>query len=394
MNANSVDRLGSATPADVLRLIRAGHARTRGDLQRLTGMARSTVAQRIDALTEHGLVVTGQDSVSSGGRPSSTLLFNHRAGLVLSADCGATHTRTAVFDLGLNVVAEEVSDLNIADGPVAVLNWLAARFTELLMTAGDEAHRLLAIGIGLPGPVEHATGKPVAPPIMPGWDGFDVPHYLQQTFPVPVLVDNDVNLMGLGEAAIAYPHVSPLAFVKVGTGIGCGIITGGRVFHGAHGAAGDIGHIRVTDHHDVVCWCGNVGCLEAVAGGKALVANLHESGARTNSDVVDRVLAGDAAAVRAVRNAGREIGGVLAGLVSTINPAVIVLGGQIADAGQYLLAGVRETIYARSLPLGTRDLEVTRSRLADRAGITGAAMMTTEHVLAADSIDALVGAVR
>lgn len=394
MNANGVDRSGGATPADVLRLIRAGHARTRGDLQRLTGMARSTVAQRIDALAERGLVVTGQASVSSGGRPSSTLLFNHSAGLVLTADCGATHTRTAIFDLGLNVVAEEVSDLNIADGPVAVLDWLADRFTALLTTIGGQARRVMAIGIGLPGPVEHATGKPVAPPIMPGWDGFDVPLYLQQTFSVPVLVDNDVNLMALGEAAIAHPLVSPLAFVKVGTGIGCGIITGGRVFHGAHGAAGDIGHIRVTDHHDVVCWCGNVACLEAVAGGKALVAKLHGSGARTNGDVVDLVLAGDAAAVRAVRNAGREIGGVLAGLVSTLNPAVIVLGGQIADAGQYLLAGVRETIYARSLPLGTRDLEVTRSQLADRAGITGAAMMTTEHVLAAESIDALLGAVR
>lgn len=389
MNANGAERLGGASPADVLKLIRGGEARTRGDLQRLTGMARSTVAQRIEALAEHGLVVTGHDSVSSGGRPSSTLLFNHQAGLVLTADCGATHTRSAVFDLGLNVLAEDVSDLSIADGPEAVLDWLAAKFGALLATVEAPVHRVMAIGIGLPGPVEHATGKPVAPPIMPGWDGFDVPQYLQQTYPVPVLVDNDVNLMALGEAAVAYPQVSPLAFVKVGTGIGCGIITNATVFHGAHGAAGDIGHIRAADHHDVVCWCGNVGCLEAVAGGKALVAHLHDIGVRTNSDVVERVLAGDAAAVRAVRNAGREIGGVLAGLVSTINPAVIVLGGQIAEAGQYLLAGVREAIYARSLPLGTRDLEVTRSRLADRAGITGAAIMTTEKVLTDDAIDAL-----
>jgi predicted NBD/HSP70 family sugar kinase len=288
------------------------------------------------------------------------------------------------------VLAEEVSDLNIADGPVAVLNWLIDRFTALLSTVDAPVQRVMAIGIGLPGPVEHATGKPVAPPIMPGWDGFDVPHYLQQTFPVPVLVDNDVNLMALGEAAVAYPGVSPLAFVKVGTGIGCGIVTGGTVFHGAHGAAGDIGHIRAADHHDVICWCGNVGCLEAVAGGKALVGALHDTGVRTNSDVVERVLAGDADAVRAARNAGREIGGVLAGLVSTINPAVIVLGGQIADAGQYLLAGVREAIYARSLPLGTRDLKVTRSQLADRAGVTGAAIMTTENLLTGDAIDALL----
>lgn len=392
MNANGADRSGGASPADVLRLIRGGQARTRGDLQRITGLARSTVSQRIDALTERGLLVTGHDSVSSGGRPSSTLLFNHQAGLVLGADCGATHTRMAVFDLGLNVLAEEVSDRNIADGPVAVLNWLTERFTALLSTVEAPVHRVMAIGIGLPGPVEHATGKPVAPPIMPGWDGFDVPHYLQQSFPVPVLVDNDVNLMALGEAAVAYPGVSPLAFVKVGTGIGCGIVTSGTVFHGAHGAAGDIGHIRAADHHDVVCWCGNVGCLEAVAGGKALVSALHDTGVRTNGDVVNRVLAGDAGAVRAVRNAGREIGGVLAGLVSMINPAVIVIGGQISDAGQYLLAGVQEAIYARSLPLGTRDLEVTRSKLGDRAGVTGAAIMTTENLLTVDAIDALLAA--
>ena len=392
MNGNRTDgpRPSSGSAAEVLRLIRSGNARTRGDLQRITGMARSTVAQRIETLSGRGLVISGADSSSSGGRPPGTLVFNHEAGVVLSADCGATHTRIAVFDLGLNVLAEEVFDIEIAQGPLLVLDWLVERFGALLDRAGVAPASVMAVGVGLPGPVAHASGTPVAPPIMPGWDGFDVPGRLQTSYPVPVLVDNDVNLMALGESAVAYPEVSPLVYIKVGTGIGCGIVHRASVFHGAQGAAGDIGHIRAADHHDVVCWCGNQGCLEAVAGGKALVEALHHDGVRSNHDVVERVLAGDAAAVRVVRSAGRELGGVLAGLVSTINPAVIVIGGQIAEAGQYLLAGVREVIYARSLPLGTRDLEIVRSQLGDRAGITGAAIMAIEHVLAPDSIDSML----
>jgi predicted NBD/HSP70 family sugar kinase len=204
-----------------------------------------------------------------------------------------------------------------------------------------------------------------------------------------VLVDNDVNIMARGEHWMHWREIDHLLMIKVGTGIGCGIVAGGEIHRGARGAAGDIGHIRATAREDVVCRCGNIGCLEAVAGGQALAARLAETGldASHSRDVVRLVRAGDATAVRMVRDAGRTLGEVLAGTVNFFNPAVIVVGGDIAEAHAQLLAGVREGIFSRSLPLATRDLRIVPSRLSDRAGVIGAAIMAVEHILAPDTVD-------
>jgi predicted NBD/HSP70 family sugar kinase len=181
-----------------------------------------------------------------------------------------------------------------------------------------------------------------------------------------------------------------LLFVKIGTGIGSGIVAGGHVHRGADGAAGDIGHIHVQDHDEVACRCGNFGCLEAVAGGLALANRLQAIGLPTRSsrDVVQQVLAGQHDAVRAVRKAGHEIGGVLAACVNILNPAVIVIGGDIAAAGEPLLAGIREVVYRRSLPLATGRLRIVPAGLGDSAGIVGAAVMVLEAILAPAAIDA------
>ena len=225
---------------------------------------------------------------------------------------------------------------------------------------------------------------------MPGWNHYPVSERLSQHFGVPALVDNDVNIMAVGEHWVNWRDEAFLLFVKIGTGIGSGIVAGGHVHRGADGAAGDIGHIHVRDHDDVVCRCGNVGCLEAVAGGRALANRLHELGLPTRSsrDVVHQVLAGQHDAVRLVRQAGLEIGGVLAACVNILNPAVIVIGGDIAAAGEPLLAGIREVVYRRSLPLATGRLRIVPAGLGDSAGIVGAAVMVLEAILAPAAIDA------
>jgi predicted NBD/HSP70 family sugar kinase len=218
---------------------------------------------------------------------------------------------------------------------------------------------------------------------MPGWDGFPVADWLEEHFACPVLVDNDVNVMALGEREHYYPHEKQFMFVKVGTGIGAGLIVDGRLHRGAQGSAGDIGHIYLPGHDEVVCECGNTGCLEAVAGGRALARRLRAQGvdAAGSRDVVAQVIAGNTDAVLAVREAGRELGLVLAGLVNAINPALIVLGGAIAAAGDHLLAGVREVIYRRSPPLATRNLRIVASAAGGRAGVIGAAVMITDEIL-------------
>ena len=317
------------------------------------------------------------------------LAFNHEAGVVLVADLGATHSRMAVSDLAGTPLAEATQDLDIGLGPSEVLSRVATSFDALLAEAGRYYTEVRGIGIGVPGPVEFASGRPVNPPIMPGWDGFDIPGWFADRHAAPVLVDNDVNIMARGEHWVHWRSTSHLLLVKVGTGIGCGIVAEGDIHRGARGAAGDIGHIRATSSEDVICRCGNIGCLEAIAGGQALADRLAEAGrdAANSRDVVRLVRNGDATAIRMVRDAGRTLGEVLAGTVNFFNPAVIVIGGDIAEAHAQLLAGVREGIFSRSLPLATRDLRIVPSRLGDRAGITGAAITAIEHVLSPAAVD-------
>jgi predicted NBD/HSP70 family sugar kinase len=381
-------------PGALLQLVRDGTATTRAELARHTGLARSTVAQRVDALIAADLVYEAGGSQSTGGRPPTTLAFKHDAGVALVADLGATHARLALSDLAGTPLAEHASERDIAAGPQEVLEWVRGAFEKLLAEGGRRADEVRAIGIGVPGPVEFSTGRPVSPPIMPGWDGFSVPDWFAPHYTAPVLVDNDVNIMARGEHWMHWRDTSHLLLIKVGTGIGCGIVADGHIYRGARGAAGDIGHIRATSRDEVVCRCGNVGCLEAVAGGQALADALTADGipAQHSRDVVELVRAGNPTAIRMVREAGRTLGEVLAGTVNFFNPGVIVVGGDIADAGEHLLAGVREGIFSRSLPLATRDLRIVPSRLGDRAGVIGAATMAIEHVLSPAAIDQALAA--
>ena len=198
------------------------------------------------------------------------LTLNPEAGVILAADLGATHCHIEVADLTGRAMAIHSVPVNIAEGPVPVLDELLDNFRRRTCRCGRSATEVLAIGIGVPGPVEFSTGTVVRPPIMPGWDGFVISDYVRKSFDAPVVVDNDVNTMALGEYVGRDRRDTSLLFIKVGTGIGCGIILRGELHRGVNGAAGDIGHIRLPDHEDTVCGCGNVGCLEAVASGAAI----------------------------------------------------------------------------------------------------------------------------
>ncbi len=378
----------AATAGAVLRMIRDAGTLTRAELARRSGLARSTVAQRIDVLLKHELILEAGGQNSTGGRPPTSLAFNDGSGVVLCADLGATHSRLAVSDLGSAPLGEVVIDLDIGTGPDAVLGIVHETFGRLLADVGRRVEQVRGIGVGVPGPVAFDRGEPTSPPIMPGWDGFSIPDWFAGRYDAPVLVDNDVNIMALGEHWTHWRDRAHLLFIKVGTGIGCGIVAEGHIHRGAKGAAGDIGHIRLAGH-DVVCRCGNVGCLEAVSGGGALARRLSDEGieANTSRDVARLVKAGNGAATRLVREAGRNLGDVLAGCVNFFNPEVIVIGGDVGQASQQLLAGVREVTFQRSLPLATEELRVVPSQLGDRAGVIGAAIMMIEHVLSPDAID-------
>lgn len=375
----------TVSPADLsllLRHIAQGSGGTRAQLARVTGLSRSSVSQRVEALLGAGLVIEDGTTPSGGGRPALRLRINAEAGLILTADLGATEARLAVSDLAGAELASTTEELDIDQEPERVLAWADRHLRILLDTAGRHAPAVRAIVVGLPGPVEIATGTAVKPPLMPRWHGYRVPGYFAERYPADTLVDNDVNLMALGEHRATYPDLKHMLFIKIGSGIGCGIIISGQLHRGADGAAGDLGHIRVPGC-DTPCRCGNTGCLEAVAGGQALANHLAADGlaAATARDVARLAADGHTGARQAVRAAAQHIGEILAAIVSFANPSAIVVGGSLARLDEVLLSGIRSGIYGRALPLAQRSLRIETSTLSERAGTAGAIALAQEHVL-------------
>ncbi|MQY32700.1 N-acetylglucosamine repressor [Streptomyces sp. RB17] len=381
---------GPAGAGELLQLVRSGRAVTRGALQQATGLSRATVGQRLDRLFRAGWLREGAGGpVDSplGGRPSITLEFDDSHAVVLAADLDTRHARAAVLSLTGEILAEHSGTLVIGDGPEAVLPELGRWFGELLEKAGRPAAEACGIGLAVPGPVDTGTGRVVQPPMMPGWDGYDITGRLSRAFTehtgapaVPVLVDNDANLMAYGEQRAGHPDCAAFVLVKVSTGIGAGVVVDGSIYRGIDGGAGDIGHIRVGA--DALCRCGSHGCLAAVASGGAVARRLAESGvpAASGADVRDLLAAGHPEAAALAREAGRRVGDVLATVVTLLNPGVLMIAGDLA--GTPFLTGVRELLYQRALPRSTAHLQVVTSRLGERAALIGAGALVVEHLYA------------
>jgi glucokinase-like ROK family protein len=389
----------------ILDEIRSTRSRSRSELVARTGLSRGIVAQRVGELIELGLVVEIDPGPSTGGRPPRRMSFRADAGHLLVADLGATSIDVAVTDLDGRILGHRDEPADVAAGPERCLARVEELFAELTTATRDLPGRLWGIGIGVPGPVEFRTGRPISPPIMPGWDGYPVRERFEERHAAPVWVDNDVNILALGEwrSGIAVGHDNVIV-MKIGTGIGAGIISNGRIHRGAQGAAGDVGHVQVIDDASVVCRCGNVGCLEALAGGAALARDgqaiaqagrserlrtaLDQHGRVTAEDVARAASFGDPVAVSMLLGAGHRVGLVLAGLVNFFNPSVVVVGGGVAQSGDQLLAAIRETVYRRSLPLATRELTIQRSSLGALAGVIGASTMVIEQLFSRDVVAA------
>jgi glucokinase-like ROK family protein len=388
----------TARPANVhqarlLRLLRDLGPQSRVALGDRVELSRSKLAVEIDRLLETGLVVQDGLAASRGGRRSHNVRIAPSLRF-LGVDIGATSVDVAVTDAELEVLGHLAEPLDVREGPVAVFERVLALAAKL-REAGLAEH-FDGAGIGVPGPVRFPEGVPVAPPIMPGWDGFPVREALSQELGCPVLVDNDVNLMALGEQQAGVARsVRDFLWVKVGTGIGCGIVVRGEVHRGVTGSAGDIGHIQV-DPEGPPCACGNVGCLEAYFSGNALVRDatalagagrsvelagrLEATGRLTPEDVSAAAGAGDAAAFELIRMGGSRVGQVIAGLVSFFNPGLVVIGGGLTGLGHTLLASIRTEIYRQSLPLATGNLPIVLGELGQVTGVVGATRLISDHI--------------
>ncbi|MFG3712354.1 ROK family protein [Micromonospora sp. NPDC047730] len=379
----------------LLRLLRDEGAVSRAELGDRLQMPRPRLLAELERLVGLGYVAEAGLAASRGGRRSTLVELSPHLRFA-AVDLGASSIDVEVVNGRLEPVAAYAEPADIRTGPKVTLQ----RVNELLHKARvDGAYeRLDAVGIGVPGPVSFRDGVPVSPPIMPGWDRFPVRELLTREHGCPAVVDNDVNIMAIGERHGGVAHsVDDFLFVKIGTGIGCGIYLSGEVYRGTDGCAGDIGHIQV-DAHGPMCSCGNVGCLEALFSGAALAKDataaaragtspalaerLAARGAVTARDVAEGAGEGDVTCIQLIRDGGRRVGGVLAGLVSFTNPSMIVIGGGLAQLGHILLAEIRSVVYRRSLPLATGNLPVVLSELGPRAGVAGAAVLASDVAFA------------
>lgn len=381
--------------SETVRLFRRHGELTRGQLVEFSGLSRSAMNLRIDALAAAGIVDTVAGDVQTRGRPADRLRFRGERGHVLLADMGATKALLGLCDLNGGVRAERVISVDITHTPEQVLAEIASVFTELVGETGVAADTVLGIGMSIPAPVQADAGYSVSPPIMPLWNRFDVPAWFAERYDAPALLEKDANVMAYGEARFAYPDVENLLLVKVGSGIGSGLVWRGELYRGADGAAGDLGHsvVGAMDGEGPLCKCGRRGCLEAYAGGWAILRDLRAiDGPRyADEDLGDLIREGDPRTIEKVRDAGRLIGSAIATTINLINPRVVVVDGGLVDAGgDHLLAGIREMVYRRSLPLATANLVLERGSLYPRSGLLGLSALVVDAVTAPDRIGTLL----
>jgi len=383
--------------AAVVTAIRRRGPLSRSDLSEHLDYSRASVTGIVGRMIDAEILAEAGEGKSAGGRRPYLLDINPRLGYVVGVDIGATSVDVALADFRGSILERAGEAADVRGRPEPFLDHVADLIRELLDRRGAAASEVVGIGVGVPGPVEFSSGVLIAPPLMPLWDDFPIRRYLRDFFPnARVVVDNDVNIMAKGEhQAGAGRDMDNFLFIKIGTGIGCGIISHGEVYRGADGEAGDVGHICV-DYNGPVCHCGNQGCLEILAAGPAiaaealaraeagdspfLAARLAERGELTAIDVGDAAAAGDRAALEIVRRSGRMIGGVLATLVNFYNPEAVFIGGGVAHIGNGLLSAVRQATLRRATALSTRHLRVEYSPLGEDAGVIGGIWLALEHV--------------
>ena len=392
----SLRRPSSPPPSagDVLALIRSGQVSTRSEVARATGLSRTAVTARLGALLRSGLLVEGDDAPSTGGRPAAQLRLNARAGVVLAGALGRSRTQIAVCDLEGAVLGSAEFDHEDGAVPEEMMPRLLEGFEDLLCSAGFERAAVRGVGLSIPGSVDLDRGMSVSSPIMRGWDHVELAPYLKALGPVPIRIDNDANVLALSESRGHLQSFRDFVVVKASTGIGAGVVSGGRLLRGALGAAGEIGHTKSPAAAGRPCRCGETGCLEAVAAGWALVQDMAAEGHPVAHirELVDLAARGDADARARIRDSGRRVGEVLAAIVNLLNPAAVIVGGDMAPAYDTFVAGLRETLYADATALASRELEILPSTHGAQAGVVGCAQLALTEVLSSASIDrALAG---
>jgi glucokinase-like ROK family protein len=381
----NVKNINKHTVLDLIRFSPGGISRV--ELARRMNLTRAAVTAIVNDLLTTGIVREAGDLNVRAGRPPVVLEIDPSRGFVVGVDFGASHLSILIADLGANILEEVEIPINIQDGPKVCIDQADHLLNELLSKVGKELPDILAIGVGVPGPIVSEAGMVLAPPIMPGWDRFPIRDTLEKMWGCPVSLSNDAELGVLGEwAAGAGRGEQYLTYIKIGTGIGAGLLLDGQIYRGVSGSAGEIGHLTIEESGPL-CECGNHGCLEAIAGGRAIARQAQEivrKGHRTQlssikpieaistRDVASAAQLGDLAAQQLLTRAGTYLGIAIAGIVNMFNPGMVIIGGGVAQSGDILLEPIRLAVQRRSLPAATKAVRITTAMLGRRSSSMGA----------------------
>lgn len=373
----------------VLALIRSGQATTRSDLISQLGWSRITLARRLDELLNANIIVSAGQSDSRGGRPPEEFVVNKDAGLLLAMDIGGSHSRLAITDLVSNILLEDEADIGLSHGPDDIFDWSCQVFDHLLANLGKSRSDVRGIGVGVPGPVDPDNGRIASPQVNAQWADVVVKDYFPEGYRAVFAVDRDVNILAVGEHRFGWPEYRDAIVLKVGMGIGCGLVFDGRVYHGERGGAGDLAHSPLGGAEQ--CLCGRVGCLDTVASGRAIKRELHALGTsvRTSADIVELAASGHQGVAQILAYAGSQIAEALLDPVALLNPSAVVVGGNIAHAGAIFLDPIRERLLRDATEFSRRDLVVIPARLGHQAGVIGASLIAQDALFEPDRISRL-----
>lgn len=391
---SNVKNINKHAALDLIRFTPGGISRA--ELANRLDISRAAVTAIINDLLVSDVVREVESRNSRGGRPPIILEINPGRGWVAGIDFGASHLSMIIVDLSARVIEEIEVPFTISAGPSECIAQADQLLKDTLQRAGILISDILAIGIGVPGPILAEAGMVIAPPIMPGWDRFPIRSTLEKLWNVPISLNNDAELGALGEWAYGAGRGElDMAYIKVGTGIGAGLLVEGQIYRGATGSAGEIGHLTV-DENGPLCNCGNHGCLEALAGGQAIARQAREAvlGNKrtilssmgpaeqlTAKEVALAARKGDLTAQRIITNAGQHLGVAIAGLVNIFNPGLVVVGGGVAQIGDLFLQPIRDTVQKRSLPAAARTVKITTAVLGRRSSSMGAAVQALSIAL-------------
>ncbi|MCH0538963.1 ROK family transcriptional regulator [Streptomyces sp. MUM 203J] len=356
----------------VVRAVRMAGSLTQAEIARATGLSAATVSNIVRELKEGGTVEV--TPTSAGGRRARSVSLSGDAGIVIGVDFGHTHLRVAVGNLAHQVLAEEAEPLDVDASSAEGFDRAEQLVKRLIATTGTSLDKVIGVGLGVPGPIDVSSGTLGSTSILPGWSGINPSQELSARLGVPVHVDNDANLGALGELVWgAGRGVRDLAYIKVASGVGAGLVIDGQIYRGPGGTAGEIGHITL-DESGPVCRCGNRGCLETFAAARYVLPLLQPGHGPdlTMERVVQLAREGDPGCRRVVADVGRHIGSGVANLCNLLNPSRVVLGGDLAEAGELVLGPIRESVSRYAIPSAARQLAVAPGALGGRAEVLGA----------------------